>query len=567
MHAFFFERRTATPMHGCDTVPNQCRRTIGRQSGGWFGAAERALVRPTWFHARITRGRSGSRFCHDGRSRPRAALAPLARSSRAPDLLALMELAEGIVRAFMSVMNTTEASARSNLRRRALVGAMFIAAALPSCGARDRAQGVDNDFVGSPGRPQIDSDAAVSDAAVSDAVVSDAVVSDAQRDRPRPPTSLTAQAGTRGRTIGPGVTADNGDVAVDPNANALFVSERGGSDTTRNRIVRVFLDGQTTPFAGAGQQGGSDGPAPDATFFNPLGLALDHAGNLYVADAGNKRIRRVAASGAVSTFAQIPGSASLWKVAFTKNGDLVSSDPARSVLYRTDLLGKTDVFAGRFYGHRDGPRNDGAFEQPRGIAADASDTLWVGDNRYVRKVDPKGSITTVAEFAAPSLVSGVATTAEGLVYVSDQLKNQIVRLGPNGRASVVADGKVAPAVPGDVPALIQPGGISIDRMGNLFVASGAIPLVMLTLGGGVNELVVRWLPREPAKEPSDVVYKVTATAAGQPSVSCETVDFFCTLVGLAPSSYKISVRTTSTSRGESESSAEIQATPLSAQVP
>ena len=134
-------------------------------------------------------------------------------------------------------------------------------------------------------------------------------------------------------------------VAVDSDGN-LYVT-----DTFNNRIRKITPAGEVTTLAGSGTRGHQDATGTAAQFYFPFGVAVDSDGNLYVADTGNNRIRKITSEGVVSTFA---GSAT--------------------------------------YGHKDGAGTTAAqFSFPTGIAVDLSGNLYVGDtgNQRIRKIEYK----------------------------------------------------------------------------------------------------------------------------------------------------------------------------------
>ena len=165
------------------------------------------------------------------------------------------------------------------------------------------------------------------------------------------------------------------------------------------------------------QQGysGDNGPATSAELAGPTGVALDASGNLYIADYGNNRIRKVSPSGIITTVAG--------------NG--------------------TDGFSGD-----NGPATSAELADPWGVALDASGNLYIADiyNNRIRKVSPSGIITTVAgngtggysgdngpatsaELYDPS---GVALDASGNLYIADYGNDRIRKVSPSGIITTVA---------------------------------------------------------------------------------------------------------------------------------
>ncbi|MEH3087483.1 MAG: NHL repeat-containing protein [Xylophilus ampelinus] len=158
--------------------------------------------------------------------------------------------------------------------------------------------------------------------------------------------STLAGDGVPGHADGPGSAARFSyptDLVLDPRGGLLVV------DSGNHRIRRVAPDGRTSTVAGSGTAGYADGPATIAQFRDPRGLATDAAGNVFVADYGNNRIRRIAADGTVGTVA----------------GDGVS-------------------------GFADGSAATARFSNPASVAATANGDLLVGDrgNHRIRRIVP-----------------------------------------------------------------------------------------------------------------------------------------------------------------------------------
>lgn len=237
-------------------------------------------------------------------------------------------------------------------------------------------------------------------------------------------------------------------VALDSTGN-LYIS-----DHLQRRVRRVDLGGTITTVVGNGGYGGDGGPADQATLSDPLGMALGPSGALYVADSRNHRIRRISSSGSISTVA-----------------------------------GRTpDGFVGRFSGDG-GPATEAQFSFPRDVAVGVDGTLYIADslNQRVRKVAPDGIVSTIAGNGSP-LSSGdggpatsagitfpgsVAVNATGTLYISDY-NNRIRRVDTQGIITTIAGtgaaGFAGDGGPATSALLNHPGGISLDRAGNLYIA-------------------------------------------------------------------------------------------------
>ncbi len=183
-----------------------------------------------------------------------------------------------------------------------------------------------------------------------------------------------------------------GNVAIDKAGNLYYSDPVGGR-------VRKISGGLINTVAGNGITGfsGDAGPAVQAKLDYPLNMAFDSAGNLYIADWLNSRVRRVALNGTISTYAQLPGN--VWGLVFDPAGNLYASDEQHSIVYRIDTAGNRTVVAGTGtagFGGDGGPANQALLNEPSGLALDAQGNLYIADakNGSVRMVTPQGNIST-----------------------------------------------------------------------------------------------------------------------------------------------------------------------------
>jgi len=165
----------------------------------------------------------------------------------------------------------------------------------------------------------------------------------------------------------------NGDVAV--------------ADFGNHRIRRIHPDGTVTTLAGCGCLGTMDGPALQACFAFPCGLAVTYEGELVVSDYGSHRIRKIGADGVVSTlagftqgFKDARGKAACFNqpagLAVTPGGHVVIADSGNHRIRLLHLSGQVTTVAGRSsYGHNDGPALEARFHAPKGVAVRGSSIL------------------------------------------------------------------------------------------------------------------------------------------------------------------------------------------------
>jgi sugar lactone lactonase YvrE len=268
-------------------------------------------------------------------------------------------------------------------------------------------------------------------------------------------TTLAGQAGSVGSADGTGGNArffSPWGVAVDSAGNVYV------SDYENNTIRKVTPAGAVTTLAGlAGSRGSVDGTGSDARFFNPRGVAVDSAGNVYVAETGNHTIRKITQAGVVTTLA---GNASI-----------------------------TDPYGDPIGGYVDGTGTDARFHFPTDVAVDSAGNLYVTDlgNQVIRKVTPAGVVTTLAGRAGqPDTVVdanglnavfynpiGVAVDSVGNVYVAD-LDNRVIRkIAPSADVTTLA-GQVfvsgSADGTGNGAQFYYPYAVAVDSAGNLYVA-------------------------------------------------------------------------------------------------
>jgi trimeric autotransporter adhesin len=316
---------------------------------------------------------------------------------------------------------------------------------------------------------------------------------------------------------GNGISAFSGDNGAAATASlsepfGLAVDAVGNlyiADTSNHRIRKIDTSGIITTVAGNGTESfsGDGGAATSATLNTPIGVAVDTAGNLYIADAFNNRIRKVNAAGVITTVAgngdaRFSGdhaaatSASLsapFGVAVDKAGNVYIADTSSHRIRKVDTSGMINTVAGNgtegFSGDG-GPAARASLNFPTGVTVDRAGNLFITDqsNNRIRKVSTVGVITTVAgngdagfsgdHAAATSarlnLPIGTAVDAADNLYIADMSNHRIRKVSADGIVTTVAGNGIG-GFSGDGSAatratLNSPGGVAVDMAGNIFVA-------------------------------------------------------------------------------------------------
>jgi sugar lactone lactonase YvrE len=312
---------------------------------------------------------------------------------------------------------------------------------------------------------------------------------------------LAGQAGVAGLEDGPGPQAHfwlPNSVAVDQTGN-LYVA-----DTASHTIRKISPAGLVTTLAGlSGSHGTTDDVGGQARFSAPFGVAVDAAGTVFVADTANNTIRHITAAGVVTTLAGVAGQAGSadgsgdqarfrnpWSVAVDRSGNVFVADMSNNTIRKITPSGVVSTLAGRagVSGHADGPARQARFNSPYAVAVDPAGDIYVSDsgNHAIRMISPEGMVSTVAGLPGyPGSADGKGDAArfwnpqglivdgDGTVYVADTGNQTIRKITLDGDVTTLA-GLAGTSgtndASGPVARFNNPGGITVDAAGHLYVA-------------------------------------------------------------------------------------------------
>ena len=301
--------------------------------------------------------------------------------------------------------------------------------------------------------------------------------------------------------------ADPFGVAVDRAGN-VYVADGGDS----NRIRKITPEGIVSTFAGGASEGRADGQGSSAAFDTPSGLTIDRQGNLYVADTGNNRVRKITPEGIVSIVAgdgyadHHDGAAESAQfnapigVAVDHDGNVYVADTYNDRIRKITTDGQVTTLAGGAKpGYADGPAQDALFDTPCGIAVNAEGEVFVADtgNNLIRKLTKEGQVVTLHVSAPgtgePQMLdapTGLVITHDNFIYVGEGNRGRIVQIAPDNTARLIAgEGRGFADGDGQERARFNGlAGIAVDRSGALYAADSA------------NYLVRKIAPAESASE-------------------------------------------------------------------
>jgi hypothetical protein len=325
-----------------------------------------------------------------------------------------------------------------------------------------------------------------------------------------------AGSGSSGSSDGTGTAASFNwpeDVGVDSSGN-IFVA-----DTYNHTIRKITPAGVVTTFAGtAGISGTADGTGSAARFWGPEGLAVDSAGNVFVADSGSNTIRKITPAGVVTTFAgsntvsgstDATGTAARFSyptsIAIDSSGNLYVADTSNFTVRKITSAAVVTTLAGSagLRGSVDATGSAARFGYPQGIGVDSSGNVFVGDTDYytIRKVTPAGVVTTfagtsgawgnvdgtgaAANFAYPRSTD---VDASGNIYVADADNYCIRKITSAGAVTTFAGSSAKYGTTdgtGAAAGFRNPQGIAIDSTGNIYVADSSNNTIRKVTTNGV----------------------------------------------------------------------------------
>jgi sugar lactone lactonase YvrE len=264
-----------------------------------------------------------------------------------------------------------------------------------------------------------------------------------------------------------------------------------------NSRIREIRDDQVTTFAG--NNTGLDienGKGTGALFIDPRGITIDRNGNLYITDGADTRIRKITRDAAVTTYAGIkaPGfldakaaeaqfMKNIWGIAADIAGNVFVADAGNNRIRKIDVSGDvTTVAGGAFAGYRDGKASEALFARTAGIAVDKQGNLYVLDagNQRIRKITPAGIVSTLAGSGVTGDADGsperaqfremfdIVVDSNNNLFVTDN--HRIRKISSDGTVTTIAgSGPGFQDGTGVTARFNFPSGLAIDTSDNLYV--------------------------------------------------------------------------------------------------
>lgn len=313
-----------------------------------------------------------------------------------------------------------------------------------------------------------------------------------------PTVSTIAGDGTNNNFDGPALSASFASpkgiaVAAD---GSIYVTGTGSEKLRK-------ISGSTVTTVTGSVAGYADGDGNTALFSNPIGIFIDSLGMIYLADSGNHAIRKIDlnANFTVPPVTTIAGNNTSTAVdgifgvgtmkaprgmVYNTNGDLFIADSSNHRIRKLAKSGTLITYAGLVSGFADGNISVARFNTPTDLAIDTSGNLYIADygNHRIRKIDTAGNVSTIAgsgvggyadavgvlaQFKNPA---GIAVDTSGIVYVGDYTNNRIRRIAVDGTVTTIGGGSSAGLLDGAaaVSRFNKPGDVEVSSLGIVYVA-------------------------------------------------------------------------------------------------
>jgi|GEM_PF-1671033 len=350
------------------------------------------------------------------------------------------------------------------------------------------------------------------------------------------------------------------------NPTGIVVDKAGNvyvADGINARIRKITPAGQVSTYAGNGQQGYADGLAATARFNEPQGLAIDATGTIYVADLGGHRIRKITPTGIVTTLAG-SGTAGFTNgngtnasfnapmgLAVDPAGNVYVADKTNNRIRKISRTGLVSTVAGlATAGYRDGPATQAQFNGPTSVAVSTNGTLYVTDasNSRLRAISPAGAVTTylgITGFASGNSAppdtnftspQGVATDSAGNIYVADFSGNRILKISPPPAPPAIlwSSGASTPSI-----VVKTAGSYSVQLISQACTSATSTPIVVTTTPALIPSPISATLSNLCPGQSTTL--SITTDAANQ--VNWSTTSTTQSINTSTPGTYKVTVNT------------------------
>lgn len=291
--------------------------------------------------------------------------------------------------------------------------------------------------------------------------------------------------------------------SVDTEIVPLIPTNKGGAPAAYHMV---------STFSGTGVHGSVDGTLSNASYSFPSGIAFDVQGNMFIADAGSNKIRKISTDGTVSTFAGsgLSGSADGKGTAASFNAPRGLTVDAKGTIYIADTYnhkirkiskeGDVTTMAGSgTSGNSLGIGIEASFNNPTGVAVDTSGNVYVADknNHRICMISASGNVTTLAGCGLSgyldgiglnayfNLPTGVAVDARGAVFVADYANNSIRKISKDSMVITIVEKRNGGSVN---TRYYSPFAIVLDTIGNLYVTEHTYGIRKITPSGEVTTL-------------------------------------------------------------------------------